>query len=190
MDSPRSCERIARDSTDPQSRYSTAIALADLAFAHGDHRRSVVAYRQAGSLTAGNAMTCYTQAARAAILVGDAEEAATDLAALEGAGVHGPWIETRISSVQAGLAALGGRPDDSLGLYEGALRAFRDLGLPVDEALTAIEMVNVLDPTLPEVQAAAEAARRILSGLRAAPFLERLDAAVARASTSEVSAAS
>ena len=61
-----------------------------------------------------------------------------------------------------------------------AIRRFRDLELPVDEALTAIEMATLLDPAKPEVRVAAESAREILTRLRAQPFLERLDAAMAR----------
>ena len=47
----------------------------------------------------------------------------------------------------------------------------------------AIEMATRLDPELPEVRAAAEAGREILTGLRARPFLDRLEAAMARTST-------
>jgi hypothetical protein len=43
-------------------------------------------------------------------------------------------------------------------------------------------MATLLDPTDPEVRAAAEAAREILVRLRAAPFIARLDAALARSS--------
>jgi len=49
-------------------------------------------------------------------------------------------------------------------------------------------MATLLEPTLPEVNAAADAARDILTRLRAAPFLDRLAAAVARGSTAEVGA--
>ncbi len=47
-----------------------------------------------------------------------------------------------------------------------AIRRFRDLELPVDEALTAIEMATLLDPAEPEVRAATQAAREILTRLR------------------------
>ena len=40
-------------------------------------------------------------------------------------------------------------------------------------------MATLLDPTNPEVRAAAEAAREILVRLEAAPFIARLDAAMA-----------
>jgi hypothetical protein len=59
------------------------------------------------------------------------------------------------------------------------LRAWRDLGCAWDEALAAIDMAMLLDPAEPEVRAAAERARDILVGLRARPFLERLEAAMA-----------
>jgi hypothetical protein len=44
-------------------------------------------------------------------------------------------------------------------------------------------MATFLDPAEPEVRAAADAAREILTRLGARPFLERLDAASKRRST-------
>ena len=82
--------------------------------------------------------------------------------------------------MHAGIAALEGSPDDAMAAYREALAAWRDLGLVWDEALCAIDMVTLLDPSDPEVLAAAEAARGTLVGLGAKPFLERLDAAVTR----------
>ena len=46
------------------------------------------------------------------------------------------------------------------------------------------EMATLLEPADPEVRAAAGAAREILGRLRAAPFIARLDAALARSSDS------
>ena len=99
---------------------------------------------------------------------------------LDATGVHGPVAEIHRATLRAGLAALDGRAAEALGLYRDALRGLHDLGLPWDEALTAVDMASVLDPTDPEVRAAAEAARQILVGLGAHPFLERLEAALAR----------
>jgi hypothetical protein len=65
-------------------------------------------------------------------------------------------------------------------LYRDALREWRDLGLLWDEALCGLDMATLLDPADPEVRAAADAAREILVRLEAAPFLARLDAAMAR----------
>ena len=49
-----------------------------------------------------------------------------------------------------------------------------------DEALCSIDMALLLDPNEPDVAAAADAARTILVRLGAAPFIERLDEAMAR----------
>ena len=178
----------ADDTSDAYSQYTAAVAQGDLGFALGHLEDSAAAYRAAARISAGNAPNCHNQAARAHLLARDEVAAAADLGALEATGVHGRWIDARRASIQAGLAALDGREVESLAQYEGALRAFRDLGLALDEALTAIEMATLLEPTLPEVNAAADAARDILTRLRAAPFLDRLAAAVARGSTAEVGA--
>ena len=68
------------------------------------------------------------------------------------------------------------------GLYREALAAWRDLGSPGTRRSAAIDMATLLDPADPEVRAAAEAAREILVRLEAAPFIARLDAAMARPS--------
>jgi len=47
-----------------------------------------------------------------------------------------------------------------------------------DEALSAVDMATLLDPTEPEVQAAAASAREILTRLGAKPLLALLDAAM------------
>jgi hypothetical protein len=49
-----------------------------------------------------------------------------------------------------------------------------------DEALMAIDMAQLLDPSEPEVVEAIASARSILDRLQAKPYLKRLDAAVAR----------
>jgi len=50
-----------------------------------------------------------------------------------------------------------------------------------DEALCELDMTVLLDPSDPEVGAAAEAAREIFVRLGATPFIARLDAALSRA---------
>ena len=119
-------------------------------------------------------------AARVALWMRDAEGAQADLDTADALGGHGRAMKADRLSIRAGIAALEGRPAEALSLYREALRAWRDLGLAWDEALTGIDMATLLDPAEPEVRTAAEAAREILARLRAGPFLERLDAAMAR----------
>ncbi len=180
-------EGVARDASDPYSRYSAAVTRADLRLAHDDLAAAAEDYRRGAALSAGNAPNVLALAARAALLQRDAAGAAADLAALDATGAHGPWTESRRISIQAGLAALDERPAEALVLYVDALRRFRDLGVALDEALTAIEMATLLDPALPEVRAAADAAHAILDRLRARPFLERLDGAMSRGTVARAS---
>ena len=174
-------EGLVRDSSDSYTRYSAVVVRADLQLAQGGLDAAAVAYRRAATLSAGNAPNVLTLAARASLLQRDVGGARADLEALEATGAHGPWIDARRISIRAGLAALGGRPAEALGLYADALRGFRDLGVALDEAFTAIEMATLLDPALPEIRDAADVARGILTRLRARPFLDRLEAAMAAA---------
>jgi hypothetical protein len=73
-------------------------------------------------------------------------------------------------------------------MYREALRSWRDLGLVWDEARTGIDMAILLDPADPEVRDAAANAHAILQRLGARPYLERLDAALARGSAAPAGA--
>ena len=119
-------------------------------------------------------------AARCDILAGDPDLARKDLALVEATARHGRAIDNEQATMQAGIAALEGRSAEAMTGYRQALGVWRDLDLPTDEALCAIDMATVLDPSEPEVVAAAKAARETLVRLGATPFVERLDAALAR----------
>jgi hypothetical protein len=119
------------------------------------------------------------EAGRSALWARDTVAAREDLAALDATGFHGRVVEARRTTLRAGLAALEVDRVEALSLYRDALRSWRDLRLPWDEALTGVTMATLLDPTEPEVRVAVDSTREILVRLRATPFLERLDAAVA-----------
>ena len=80
----------------------------------------------------------------------------------------------------ANLDALEGRVPEALAGYRDALRGLGDLGLRWEAALVGLDMAILLDPIEPAVQAAAKAARVTFEQLRARPFIDRLDAALAR----------
>ncbi len=151
--------------------------LALLAGRLSDARRG---WRATAAATADNALQAYLQAARAALWDGDAAGAAADLAAIDATGVQTPITELRRQGIRAGLAALDGRSDEALGLYRQVLRGWRDTGFVWEEALVAMDMATLLDPTDDEVRAAAERARETLTRLGATPFIALLKAATAR----------
>ena len=98
-------------------------------------------------------------------------------------GDFGPVADARQATISAGIAALDGRPKEALALYRDALRGWRATNLAWDEALTGIDMAELLGPSDPEVAAAVVSTRAILERLRASPFIARLDAAVAAGSS-------
>ena len=117
--------------------------------------------------------------ARCALLSHDVGSARDDLDRVDAIERRGRAIDTERKTLRAGVAALEGRRQDALSLYREALDVWRDLGLVWDEALCAIDMATVLGPREPDVVAVAERARETLIRIRAQPFLERLDAAMA-----------
>ena len=129
-------------------------------------------------------------AARAALWSRDRAGAAADLEAIDRTGVHGPATELRRNTIRAGIAALDGQNADAIALYRVAREGWRDIAVPWEEALLGIDMATLLDPREPEVVAAAARSREILMGLRARPFLDRLDAALAASAPEMVVATS
>jgi hypothetical protein len=104
------------------------------------------------------------------------------------AGDHGPAADALLLLMDAGLAALDGRTDEAVHLYQRARAALLELGLRFDIALIGIDMATVLDPSLMEVQQAVQESRVALSELRAMPFLERLSAELARSGSNSEAA--
>jgi tetratricopeptide (TPR) repeat protein len=154
-------------------------AIGNAAMAGGRLRDARTAWQHLADQDAINAPEFTYRAARPALWEGDVEAARTDLAALDATGVHGSVVELRRTTLRAGIAALEGRPADALAQYREALRGWHDLGLAWDGALTGIDMAMLLGPSVPEVAAAAETTRAMLSRVGAWPFVERLDAAMA-----------
>ena len=179
----RDIEQLLEGETDPQATSHLPIARSVVGLALGDPEMSLAAAERMVEIypPGGDSFT-WGIGARTALWARDGEGAARALDHHRALGSHGPAIEATETTISAGLAALSGRSDEARVTYRTALRSWRDLGLPFDEALTAIDMATLLDPAEPEVRAAAETAREILTGLKAQPFLDRLEAAIHRSS--------
>ena len=181
---------IAGTSDEPQVTSSIWTAKTSEAFGAGRLAEARDAAHRNADLVAEYLPMALAGAARAALWMGDAAGAADDLAALDRSGVHGPAVDADRTTIRAGIAALDGRPVEAMTVYHEALRTWRGIGLPWDAALCGLDMAELLDPSEPEVRAAAESAREILVRLEAKPFIARLDAAMSRsADTTTPSAA-
>ena len=113
------------------------------------------------------------------LLAGTVKTANLALERLVATGAHGRALDIDRQSIRAGIAALEGRSAEANAGYVAAIAGWRELGLPWDEALTEVVAGRVLGTDHPEIAAAADAARAILSSLGAVRMLAILDAAIA-----------
>ncbi|CAN5583094.1 hypothetical protein BH23CHL7_BH23CHL7_16130 [soil metagenome] len=153
---------------------------ANAALASGDLTTAQQAFRDVAESDASQAPEYFYRAYRPALWARDIEMARKMADAAQAAGGHGPLVAARRATMRAGIAALEGRPAEALDLYREALRGWRSGHAAWDEALTGLDMATLLDPAEPEVAAVVTSTRTILEALGARPYLERLEAAVAR----------
>jgi tetratricopeptide (TPR) repeat protein len=118
------------------------------------------------------------RAARPMLWAGDIEAARGYYDRVAERGAFSPVATARMTTIEAGIAALEGRTAEATALYRDAMRRWRDTHSRWDEALTGIDMATLLDPSDPEVAEVVKSTRAILEELRAKPYLERLDVAV------------
>jgi tetratricopeptide (TPR) repeat protein len=118
--------------------------------------------------------------ARLATWEGDASAAAAAVERMREDPHRGRSLASLRAGYEAGLDALAGRTGDAVAGYRASIRGLVDLGLHWEAALMGLDMTVLLDPADPAVQVAAAAARETFTDLQARPFLERLDAALAR----------
>jgi class 3 adenylate cyclase/tetratricopeptide (TPR) repeat protein len=125
--------------------------------------------------------------ARAAIWHGDLDAARAMRAASET--LHrGRRMKGQRASMDGGIAMLEGRRDEARAQYTEAQAIFRQIGARYWLGMTDLDIVVTGAMELDERRRAADEARDIFTGLRAAALLERLDAALATAGPTALSA--
>jgi tetratricopeptide (TPR) repeat protein len=170
-------ERVIRSGSDNQALATIEDIFGAIALADGRLDAAIQHSIKAAEMIAWVAPVSYLNAAHAALWLKDADRARDVLQRLRDT-THGPAIAASATTIEAGLAALAGERDHALAGYRAALEAWRDLGLPVDAALTAIDMATLLGPGISAVDEAAAEARETFRQLRAAAFLDRLEEAM------------
>jgi hypothetical protein len=153
--------------------------MAEIALAAGRYDEAMTGFLDQGRLDAMNAASAYGMATLAALLSGDVTAVRDSLAALEATGKHGAIIKLERRRARAGIAALEGRVDEAVTGFRAVQEELRRIDLPYPLALTDLAMCAVLDPSDPDVAAAADEARGIFERLGARAWLDRLDEAVA-----------
>jgi len=176
----RELQALVRELNERELLSASRDAAANAAFASGDLSMASHEWRAIASETPTLGPWGYYQAARSALWAGDVDGVKADLAAFDATGFHGRVVDIRRATILAALAALEGRKAESHRLYAEALDSWREVGLVWDEALTGLDMVMMLDSGDARVHAVATRTRETLERLGAKPFVERLDAALAR----------
>jgi tetratricopeptide (TPR) repeat protein len=163
-----------QESTDPQYRQMMAWIDAAVALAEGRLESAAAAVpKDLDDPTYGS--LAYAMTGHAALWLRDPARARRALAGLDGLQIRGRLFDAGRRAVQAGVAALEGRPADAQAGFIEAARHLRDLGLPFPLALTQLDLLATLGPEGPVGQAASSEAFEILTSLRAVTLLERLD---------------
>ncbi len=139
--------------------------------AHAASMRSV-------NLNPGSAAEDVPVAARAALWAGKPQLAADAAQVLRDQGNHGRTIHAGIRGIEACLAAQEGRLDEAVEGFGEVTRQWRDLGTLFELALVDLDFVKFVGGERPEVRAAADEARTILTEIGSQPLLSRLDEAL------------
>jgi class 3 adenylate cyclase/tetratricopeptide (TPR) repeat protein len=166
-------ERVLGGGSDAQAHALVRDTLGNIAFVEGRLERAYDDEMAAAAMISWSAPTSYLTAARAALWLRDGPRAQVALDRLDGT-THGPAISAAHAEIEAGILALAGDTGAAGGRYRDVLEAWRDLGLPWDSALTAIDMAVLLGPTGPGAEAAAAAARDTFARLGAVRLAARL----------------
>ncbi|MDR3545674.1 MAG: adenylate/guanylate cyclase domain-containing protein [Candidatus Limnocylindrales bacterium] len=180
-------ERLAGETTDAFGAAALHYLRGDRALLAGDHalasREMLLASEEPNI-----GHVFLAGAARAALWGGDvatAREIADRLDATPNSSAS--FTAGRIA-VRAGIAALEGRRDDAMTGFRDALARLRAIGEDFELARTGLDFLLLVGPGEPAARAAATEARPIFERVGARPYLERLDAAAAAATTADTRA--
>ena len=175
---------LVGDSTDPDYRFALLMVTADTALVSGDLE---TAFRSAMSILdhpTQNPEVPLAEALRAAIWAQDLERVRLAGVRITDLPATGAWTLALRQHASAAVAALEGRAPEALAGFREARAGSRRLEQWFEAACYTVDAA-VLLPTEPEVRDWADEARVLLEELRARPYLEKLDEALAAPPSAE-----
>ena len=173
-DDPERLLAMTKD-IDPERIPDIEGVRAAVRVAAGDLEGARHGYLEAAHENELNAADSYLNLGRIAVLMADAEALREALAGFRAVGLRGRAVPGYIAELEAGLAALEGRPMDARAGYEEALRHYREMDLPFQVAQACTSMAFALGVEDPAVRVVANEGRAILVRLGATPLLRRLE---------------
>jgi len=181
-----------RDLTSQVSdRYAAASGhylAGDRALLAGDHAAAVDEILKAGEGYTGARAFYLSYAGRPALWAGDVPQARHVAEMLDAdAATDNSAIASRLA-IRAGIAALEGRRDDAAAGYREAFTLFTLAYADFERARVGLDAVKLLGPDDPVARDAADFSRAVFERVRATPYLQLLDEALSRPSTSAAKA--
>jgi class 3 adenylate cyclase/tetratricopeptide (TPR) repeat protein len=175
-------EALGTTLPDQQMQARLEMNRGDRALLQGHHLSAFEAFLRSTDLYSAWTGVGLPLALRAALWMKDVERARATARRLDDFPASGRTVQVDRAAAAAGIAALEGRSSDAVAGYLDVLQRWQGLGLYFDFARAALDFVLLVGPEVPEARTAAAEARPIFERLGARPYLERLDAALARSS--------
>jgi hypothetical protein len=176
-------EAAVPTSDDPQAPALLDESLGWIALANGDLEAARTIWRRMADLDPASSGASYAWCARIGLWLGDTAAVEHDLGMFYHHTPHGGAVDATRDILLAGVRAARGDRGAAIVAYRDTTQTLRDLRLPVDEALVAIDMGHVLGPDDPATREAAAIARPVFDGLRSGPLLALLDKATSGSAT-------
>ena len=176
-------DRLLASLADPFFQSVMDWLRGDLAFSLGAYREAYDAYLRAATKSTTITSFLMAQAARAASWQGDVARLRGAIERLDADPDVTLFAKASRLEAHAGLSALEGDIAVASNGFLDAIRSFTQLGAGLDQAHCALTFLHAVGPEVPEARAAADDARVIFESVGAKPYLERLDAELARSST-------
>jgi tetratricopeptide (TPR) repeat protein len=175
-------EALASEASDPNSLSSVLILRSDRALHAGDF--GLACDEAVRAVEVDPAATVYLGfAMRPALWGRDLARARQVADQLDANPSNELGIAAYRIAARAGIAALEGRVDDAITGFRDALSRLRSQHSDFEVARISLDLVLLVGADHPAAPAAADEARAIFERVRARPYLERLDAAMTRATT-------
>ena len=175
---PKRIREVIGETTDPDELFVIVMSESASALLKGQVEAAYPMALHASELMPQNPEIGLEVAQRSAIWSGNLERAREVAARVAVLAATGPLTDAIRLQAVAAVAALEGRRDDAAAGYVAAVGRLRELGQMFTAAVVAVD-ASVLLPEDPRIRALAMEGRPLLEELRARPYLEKLDEALA-----------
>jgi tetratricopeptide (TPR) repeat protein len=169
------------DSTDPEDLFALYMMQGETALVSGDFEAAYGAAMKAAELKSQNPEIPLFLAAHVAIWSRHLERARHVGRLLTELPATGSWTQVMRALNAASIAAMEGRTTEAVAAFMDVISRMRQMEQSFEAARGTVDAA-VLLPDRSEIRALVDVARPLLVELRAQPYLDRLDAALAEAS--------